>query len=341
MKSLFKIVLLVSLMLSLVGCPSDDSSTSYDVRDRQEVYEENILDIEDYLKTHYMTLDANNNVEIDTILPTTTEPSLWNQTNYPLQSITVKNDTRTSLLTDGRYDDVVDYKLYYIKLNEGGGATPTSVDSTFVAYKGWNLENDEFDRNNTGVWFSYPDVNTSISGFRQILKTIKTAPSPPTEGTDGTLTYSNYGNVIVFVPSGLGYYSSGSSNIGAYASIAFQIKLFALKERNHDKDRVMSKYEDLNNNNDYFDDDTDGDKIPDFLDTDDDGDGFLTKYEVKKPTPFLGTSNYYPFNPSITEPKGIPSKDIIDTDTNEPDGTTPTRLRRHLDKNTKPPYTVY
>ena len=82
----------------------------------------------------------------------------------------------------------------------------------------------------------------------------------------------------------------------------------------------------------------------------DDGDGFLTKFEVKKPTTFLGLSLYYPFNPVADdpstpenefEPKGIPSKDIIDIDTNEPDGTTLTRLRRHLDKTAKPPYNVY
>ena len=36
---------------------------------------------------------------------------------------------------------------------------------------------------------------------------------------------------------------------------------------------------DRNNDNNYFNDDSDGDFLPDFLDLDDDGDGLLTKNE--------------------------------------------------------------
>ena len=344
MKSLFKIVLLVSVMLTLVGCPSDDSTT-YEVRDRQEVYDENITAIEDYLKSNYIEFDANNNATVTVIPDGGTQTSIWDQYStdggLTFPSFTVKNDSRSTLLTDGRIDDDVDYKLYYIMLNEGGGVTPTSVDSTLVGYKGWNLENEVFDQNDNGVWFSFPESSLSaISGFRQILSKVKTEVSH-TEGTDGSITRTNFGNVIVFIPSGLAYFNTSALNIDQYAPIVFQVKLYDRKERDHDYDEVSSKHEDLNNDNDYFNDDTDGDKIPDFVDVDDDGDAFLTKFEVKKPTPFLGTSLYYPFNPDAVEPKGIPSKDIINTATNEPDGTTPTRLRRHLDKTAKPPYTVY
>ena len=82
--------------------------------------------------------------------------------------------------------------------------------------------------------------------------------------------------------------------------------------------------------------DTDGDGLPDYLDRDDDGDGYLTKAEITKPTPLLvgqGISLYYPFDANVDEPKGIPDA--------TGDGTSSTRLRRHLDKNTIPPYTTY
>ena len=160
MKSLFKIVLLVSVMLTLVGCPSDDSTT-YEVRDRQEVYDENITAIEDYLKSNYIEFDANNNATVTVIPDGGTQTSIWDQYStdgrLTFPSFTVKNDARSTLLTDGRIDDDVDYKLYYIMLNEGGGVTPTSVDSTLVGYKGWNLENEVFDQNDNGVWFSFPE----------------------------------------------------------------------------------------------------------------------------------------------------------------------------------------
>ncbi|MFI0426720.1 MAG: FKBP-type peptidyl-prolyl cis-trans isomerase [Flavobacterium sp.] len=284
----YKIVALLVFPSIFISCNKSDSG-SYDLRDRQTVYDEDILEIEEYLQTHYMTVDANMNAVIDTILPTTTEASIWSQTAYPLQSITVKNDTRDTYLTDGLKDDDVDYKLYYIVLNDGGGNFPTNVDSTFVAYRGWNMENEMFDQNVNGSWFSHPDTNGAISGFRQILSKVKTASSF-SENSNGSITYFNYGNVVVFIPSGLAYFNGSNTNIGTYSPIAFQINLFSLKERDHDKDRILSKYEDLNNNGDYFDDDTDGDKLPDFLDFDDDGDGRITKKEIE-----ISTGNYYEF----------------------------------------------
>lgn len=46
-----------------------------------------------------------------------------------------------------------------------------------------------------------------------------------------------------------------------------------------DDDDVPAELEDINGNGDLFDDDTDGDGIPNFLDTDDDNDNVLTKSE--------------------------------------------------------------
>ena len=295
MKQLNKYFLLMIGLSLLVSCKNDDGPNVTPPRDRQEVYDENLTEIETYLQSTYMTLDGNMNVTIDSIPDGGTQVSVWDQTDYPLQFVTVKNDTRRNLLTDGRIDDDVDYKLYYIVLDEGAGVTPTSVDSTFTAYKGWNLSNVVFDQNNSGFWFSFPESNISaISGYRQILSKIKTA-SGSTMGPNGFVNYQNYGNVIVFIPSGLAYFNGGRPNIGIYKPIVFQIKLFALKERNHDRDGVLSKYEDLNTNNDYFDDDTDGDKVPDFLDIDDDGDGVATKTEIIQSNDGNGNITYYSF----------------------------------------------
>lgn len=296
MKSLFKIVLLLVFAVTLFACNPDNSPATVKIKDYQEVYDENIVEIEDYLKENYLELDADLNATVTKIPENGTQTSIWNQTDYPLQSITVKNDSRSTLLTDGRIEDDVDYKLYYIVLNEGGGENVTSVDSTLVAYKGWNLTNEVFDLNNFGVWFSFPESSVSaISGFRQILSKVKTEESH-VENSNGTVTRVNYGNVLVFIPSGLAYFSGSRENINQYAPIAFQIKLFDLKTRDHDRDRIPNIYEDLNNNNDYFDDDSDGDKIPDFLDVDDDGDGKLTKFEIRMPIPATSPYQYYDFN---------------------------------------------
>jgi len=304
--------------LFLTSCRPDDNTSITPPRDRQEVYEEDITEIEEYLKSNYLTIDAEMNATVNAIPENGPQTSIWDQTDYPLQSITVKNDVRVSYKTNGRIKDDVEYKLYYIVLNEGGGVTPKSVDSTFVAYKGWNLENVIFDQNNSGTWFSFPEPQISaISGFRQILSQIKTEASSSLN-SDGTITRVNYGNVIVFIPSGLAYFNSFRTNISTYSPIAFQIKLFSRKERDHDNDKISSQYEDLNDNNDYFDDDTDGDLIPDFLDIDDDGDGFTTRTEIIETNDGNGTITYYSFN-------NIPS-------------CIGSSIKRHVDATCKPPF---
>jgi hypothetical protein len=281
MKNIYKALCFVVLATVLVACPNDDGGSSFVIRDRQEVYDENLTEIEAYLQANYLTVDANMDATVTAIPDGGTQVSIWNQTAYTLESMTVKNDTRNSVLVDGLFDDPVDYKVYYIVLNEGGGVTPAAVDSTFTDYRGWNLSNVTFDQSAQGVWSSFPESNVSfISGYRQILSKIKTEGMAPTDNGDGTFTRNDFGNVIVFVPSGLAYFNNTNVNIGQYAPICFQIKLYARRERDHDLDKVKSKYEDINNNGNYFDDDTDGDNLPDFFDVDDDGDGKLTKNEV-------------------------------------------------------------
>lgn len=276
-KTRFLSVLII--VSALYSCKNDDNSNSSSIRDRQEVYEENEVTIDEYLDSNYITVDAEGNAAIAAI--ENGETSIRNNTNYPLQSLfPITNDTRNTFSTDGRIDDNVEYKIYYMLINEGGGETPTSVDSTFVAYRGWNLENTQFDENKTGRWFSFPESTySSISGFRQILQKIKTATSS-TQASNGEVTYNDYGSVVVIIPSGLAYFNNVLTNISQYAPIVFQIKLFDRKQRDHDKDKVPSNLEDLNGNGDFFDDDTDSDGLPNFLDFDDDGDNKLTKDEI-------------------------------------------------------------
>ena len=280
MKKIYSLIALLALSNAFISCKDDEPTEEYSVRDRAEVYGEDKTEIEAYLKAVYIKSIADNDIVLDSIKTGTPQVSVWDQTTYPLQSFTVKNDSRNSYKTDGRIDDNVDYKLYYLVLNEGGGSTPATIDSTFVTYKGWNLKNKVFDQNFDGLWFTFPDGASSISGFRQILQKVKTAASS-TQNADGSISYVNYGRVVVFIPSGLAYFNTSTSNIDAYAPIAFNINLLKLKERDHDYDRIPSKYEDLNNDKDYFNDDTDGDGTPDFLDYDDDNDGFYTKREIR------------------------------------------------------------
>lgn len=64
------------------------------------------------------------------------------------------------------------------------------------------------------------------------------------------------------------------STTGGYATITI------IAYDQDDNDGVPAELEDLNNNGNLFDDDTDGDGIPNFLDVDDDNDNVLTEIEI-------------------------------------------------------------
>lgn len=287
---LYFILLLTAVVL--FSCNKDDNASMPPPRDYTEQYTADIDSIEKYLKTHYLTpveVDGRLDVTITAIPNPNPEGfvSIWDNTEFPLKFKMVKNDSRITNLVDGRINDPVDYKMYYLILNEGGGASATTTDSTFVSYRGWTLANSQFDINNTPIWATFPKVTSAevslISGFRQFTPLLKGAQSTSVNPDDGSVIYNNYGAGVVFLPSGLGYFNGMTAGIGAYTPLVFTVRLHSVRERDHDKDGVRTRFEDLNGDGDPFNDDTDGDNIPDFLDVDDDGDAVLTKNEIKNP----------------------------------------------------------
>ncbi|WGD34331.1 hypothetical protein [Olleya sp. YS] len=95
---------------------------------------------------------------------------------------------------------------------------------------------------------------------------------------------------------------------------------FTMELVEDDNDGVPAEMEDINGNGDLYDDDTDGDLIPNFLDVDDDGDNVLTVTEL---TDFDGNDDDdNPLtNPEDTDGDGIPNY-LDDDDDND---SVPTR----------------
>lgn len=307
---------LISVLL--FSCQKDDDKrTSVPPRDYAVQYPVDLDSIENYLKTHsfeVIEVDGRTDVKIDTFIVGNTEGkvSIWDNTQYPLQFKMVKNDSRATNLVDGRINDPVEYKMYYFIINEGGGASTTRFDSTYVSYRGWLLNNKQFDISNEPTWTTFPRISSGevsfISGFRQFKPLLKAAIPPFEQGSDGQIVYNNSGVGVVFLPSGLGYYNEFISTIPVYSPLVFTIRLHSVRERDHDGDGVLSKFENGTGVEDLYSVDTDGDNAPDFLDIDDDDDDVRTILEVRKPD---GT--FYPFNEIPTCPGGT--------------------LKRHLDPN--------
>lgn len=171
---------------------------------------------------------------------------------------------------DGAY---VDHTVYVLKIREGVGTAPTAADSVFVAYKGMLLNLSRFDERTNPVWFESLSV---VKGFSALMPYIKSA-APPTINPDGTYAFDGFGSAAIFMPSALGYYDD-SRSVPAYSPLIFAVDLFTYNTTDHDGDSVPTHVEDLDGDN-YFDDDTDSDGLPNFRDDDDDNDGTLTRDE--------------------------------------------------------------
>jgi FKBP-type peptidyl-prolyl cis-trans isomerase FkpA len=309
----------------LFSCTKNDTTTTIPVtplRDYQTQYNLDNTDIEDYLKTNYITVIDNAGMPDDqdvTIakLDATNTVSIWDQKKYAL----IPRPVQLHGIT---------YTLYYLVLREGTGESPMNTDGVLAAYSGSylsrtvatttvpsTLTTTEFETVRNPQSFS--DLFTFIKAWGEIFPQFKTGSA--TSNTDGTISYKDFGAGLIFIPSGLGYYQEPppKSSIPTYAPLVFSFKLYAVKRLDHEfiieydasgrpikyviiPDGVFDYQEDLDRNKytyDYRDnvlyptkpidailyaDDTDRDGIPDFLDVDDDGDEYSTKLEISKGT---------------------------------------------------------
>ena len=297
MNRLLKALSLIAVITFFASCHKDDDKIT-PPRDYAVQYAAEKITIEEYLHTHYITVDANYDVVVDTLI-NTSHTSIWEQTEYPLMH---KNVTLNK----------VDYTLYYIKFRQGGGDAPTRGDNIVAAYRGFLLNNTQFDYNpfpqSASPLYGENGAGT-IEGWQQIIPLFNAGTQVAEEpGNPNPPAFENYGAGMMFLPSDFGYYNASQNAIPAYSPLVFSIKLYKTVYTDFDRDGILNRYENIldpvtyqtaiNPANglpyDVMDYDTDADEIPNFLDTDDDGDGFPTLLEVTVPgkTP----TEYFPFD---------------------------------------------
>lgn len=177
---------------------------------------------------------------------------------------------------NGKY---YDHTAYILPLREGEGTSPTVADSVFVTYKGMLLNKTVFNQITSPIWI---ESLGSVKGFSALMPYIKKA-AIPTVNSDGTYSFSGFGSAAVFMPSALGYYDNSDPNtrvstVPAYSPLIFSVDLYTYNQTDHDDDSVPTHLEDIDGDG-YFDDDSDGDGVPNYRDKDDDNDGKLTRSE--------------------------------------------------------------
>lgn len=289
MKSIKFIVYLVFVSVVVISCKDDDVTVpDVEIRDRGEQQLADSDSLIDYLSTHYYNSDfflTGTNHKYSDIIITELAEGEDVPTGHTLLLDAVETHTTT-------YEEA-DYEYYVLRLNQGGGDSPRFTDQVRVNYEGSLVETGEvFDGVVTPVDLLMQGVGFSggvIRGWQLILSQFST--SSDFTLNNGIVEYNDYGLGMMFLPSGLAYFSgTASGTLPAYSNLIFKFELLQYNEVDHDGDGIPSYIEDIDANLDVLDDDTDEDFAPNYVDLDDDGDGVNTFDELMSNTYTVDTN---------------------------------------------------
>ena len=303
-------ILLITILLLGFSCGDDDDDGIVEVPEADRT-EQQVIDndsLVSFLQSHY----------VDESLLTNNPTILFNEIeiNQLPEDGELPNPDQNSLLIDmvetltTTYFDV-EYEYYILKINQGGSEnSPNFSDKVRVSYEGTLMDDTVFDSSSTPVDF---DLTSTIAGWGRVLPEYNNAEDFIVN-SDGTVTYNNPGIGIMFLPSGLGYYSAAAGTVPVYSNLIFKFKVFQSEVNDHDFDNVPSHLEDLNGDYDLTNDDSDEDTFADFIDSDDDNDGTLTIDEDLEPDSDLTVDRDGDGDPTNDIGDGDPTNDDSDGD---------------------------
>ena len=303
-------IFLIAILLLGFSCGDDDDDGVIEVPEADRT-EQQVIDNDSlvtFLQSHY----------VDVSLLTNNSTILLNEIeiNQLPEDGELPNPNQNSLLIDmvetltTTYFDV-EYEYYILKINQGGSEnSPNFSDKVRVSYEGTLMDDTVFDSSSTPVDF---DLTSTIAGWGRVLPEYNNAEDFVIN-SDGTVTYNNPGIGIMFLPSGLGYYSAAAGSVPVYSNLIFKFKVFQSEVNDHDFDNVPSHLEDLNGDYDLTNDDTDDDTFADFVDSDDDNDGTLTIDEDLEPDSDLTVDRDGDGDPTNDIGDGDPTNDDTDGD---------------------------
>ena len=303
-------ILLISILFVGFSCGDDGADNVIEVPEADRT-EQQVIDNDSlvgYLQTHYV----NESILINN------QSILFNdfEINELPEDGNLPDPDQNTLLIDlvetftTTYFDV-EYEYYILKVNQGGSDnSPNFSDKVRVSYEGTLMDNTVFDSSITPVDF---DLTSTIAGWGRVLPEFNNAEDFIIN-SDGTVSYNNPGIGIMFLPSGLGYYSAAAGSVPVYSNLIFKFKIYQSEFNDHDFDNVPSHLEDLDGDFDLTDDNSDDDSFADFVDGDDDNDGTLTIDEDLEPDTDLTLDRDGDGDPTNDIGDGDPTNDDTDGD---------------------------
>ena len=303
-------ILLITILLLGFSCGDDDDDGIIEVPEADRT-EQQVIDndsLVSYLQSHYVdaSLLSNNPTISFTEININQLPD-DGELPHPNQNSLLIDIVET--LTTTYFD--VEYEYYILKINQGGSEnSPNFSDKVRVSYEGTLMDDTVFDSSSTPVDF---DLTSTIAGWGRVLPEFNLAEDFIIN-SDGTVTYNNPGIGIMFLPSGLGYYSAAAGSVPVYSNLIFKFKVFQSELNDHDFDNVPSHLEDINGDYDLTNDNSDDDTFADFVDSDDDNDGTLTIDEDLEPDSDLTVDRDGDGDPTNDIGDGDPTNDDTDGD---------------------------
>ncbi|MFK7832584.1 MAG: FKBP-type peptidyl-prolyl cis-trans isomerase [Winogradskyella sp.] len=336
-------ILLAILLAVVVSCEDDDDVTTVFVEiDRTEQQLEDNEIILNYLASHYYNSSffetGSNHKYTDIVITELAQDADGNFEEVPeghtllSQAVVTKNVT---------YEEA-DYEYYILNLNQGGGEAPKFTDAIRVRYEGSSI-NDEvggeeeiFDSSIIPAEFNlqtdFFNVGAVIKAWQLVMPQFN-ASSSFEINNDGVVDFINPGLGVMFVPSGLAYFS-GIATGSSFDNLIFKFELLQYQTVDHDNDGIPSYIEDLDEDLDVTNEDADEDGFFNFIDNDDDGDGVLTIDELIPGTRLVGeTFSPNEFEISRSEVNGVMTiKTVTIADSPGSDGQ-PDGIPDYLDEN--------
>jgi FKBP-type peptidyl-prolyl cis-trans isomerase FkpA len=270
-------VLFIMVMIFTSCKKDDDNGPGYVPRDRGEQQAVDLSELKVFFETHYY-----NSADFEGV------------SDKHIQDIVISRLNDEQSLPEGKtlLKNVVDsvemtylelpYKLYYLKLNEGGTTEDSFMnfsDEIDFRYEGNLISSSEigstFDYNYDSARFGLLGL---IPGYKYVMPNFKASTGSSIDG-NGDVNYLDYGFGVMFLPSGLAYFDQSLSGVPSYSNLIFKFEVNRATEMDHDLDGVPTHLEISNDDNGNYDVsgyNLDNDSFPNYLDNDDDGDGVLT-----------------------------------------------------------------
>ena len=268
----YSILFICLLILTVVSCEKDENTVAAPPNDRGEQQVIDSISLKSYLSTHYYNSAAVNslaNPRLEDLVIT----ELLDGETLPINTTLLIDDVEQHSTTFLE----VDYKYYILKIKPGEGESPNFSDSVRVNYSGSLTNGSVFDSSTTPVVF---DLVYVITGWSRVMPEFKTSGSY-VSNPDGSVSFDGYGMGAMFLPSGLGYFSTYRSGIPSYSNLVFKFEIMQMEINDHDSDNIPSYMEVSESNEFDLLVDTDENKVFNFNDSDDDGDGTATSDEIQ------------------------------------------------------------